>query len=148
MNQDLVRADPAYRKKVIFVYVIFAAVGAAIIGWGIPWLGKHLQSLDPKEALQFMKLILIAVFLGVLPLAFYLLRFGRKVIQAEQFPPPGVKVIRDTAVLVGGKAKLRGRAIVALSLILVLLSLLGAFYMPYLLDKVATRSSEAVGRTQ
>jgi hypothetical protein len=145
LEASLIPADKVYRKKVILVYVIVVSIGAAVIGWGLPWMQEVLRSRSTEDALEFMKIALVIVFLGVLPIAFWILSFGRKVIAAERLPPPGTRVIRDTVVLEGEKAKQRGRALVVLSLILMLLGLLGALYMPYLVHKVAALGPETDG---
>jgi hypothetical protein len=144
------RADETYRKKLLVVIVIAALVGAVIIRWGIPWFEDYVQSLDPEDALHVMKVALSIIFLGVLPFAYYLFIFGRKVISAERLPPPGTKVIRDTPLLEGEKARKRGQLIVVLSLFLALISLFGAFYTPYLISKVFATNAGSIkdGSTQ
>ncbi len=137
LEASLIPADKVYRKKVIFVYVILGSIGVAVIGWGLPWMQKFLQTLGREEALQFMKVVLVMVFLSVIPVALYLFSFGRKVSAAERFPPPGTKVIRDTVVLEGEKAKQRGRLIVVFSLVLALFGLFGALYALHIIDKLA-----------
>lgn len=51
-------------------------------------------------------------------LAVYLWSLGARVLRAGQFPPPGYRVIRDTPVVGGQAAVLRGRAFRALALCL------------------------------
>jgi hypothetical protein len=131
--------------KILFIYAIVVCIGLLIIGWGLPWMQDYLRSLPPAEALQFLKVVLILLFLGVLPMAFYLWSFGRKVMSSERFPPPHVRVLRDTEVLVGEPARTRGRVIVAIALLLAFLSLFGALYVPYLIDKASTLSSQGDG---
>jgi len=61
---------------------------------------------------------------------------GWQVIKHRQIPPPGTKVIVDTKVLEGDKAVTRGRLIIAISLVLIVLGLFGGLYFPYKLGKV------------
>ena len=49
-----------------------------------------------------------------------------------------MKVITDTKVVEGKKAKFRGQVVVVLSLVLILLGLLGALYSSYLIDQLAS----------
>lgn len=142
MNQRVIRADKAYRNKVLVLLVLLVSLGTLIIGWGLPWMQEDLRSRNPEEALQFMKVALVLLFLGILPMALTLLSFGRKIISTERFPPPGVRVIRDTELLEGERAKQRGRALVIVSVILVLVGLCGAFYVPHLLEKLSLRSPD------
>jgi hypothetical protein len=66
----------------------------------------------------------------------YVFRLGRSVIKNERFPPPNQKVIRDTKLIEGEKARARGRILVALSLLLISFGLFGAFYVPRVLDEL------------
>jgi hypothetical protein len=138
VNRRQAPVDKAYRRKIVTITVFFVAIGASVIAWVLPWLREDLQSRDPKEAIEIIKVIFALMFLGVLPLAFYLMAFGRKVMKSECFPPPGVRVIRDTALIEGKEARQRGRAIVVLAWALVLLGLFGALYIPHLLDRIAS----------
>lgn len=52
----------------------------------------------------------------LLAFAAYLWSLGSKVLWAREFPPPGSRVIRDTSVIAGKAAVLRGRALRALAL--------------------------------
>ena len=47
--------------------------------------------------------------------AVYLWSLGAKVLRVRQFPPPGYRVIRDTPVISGQAAELRGRALKVLA---------------------------------
>src|SRR5688572_19353929 len=69
-------------------------------------------------------LALAALLLApLLAFAVYLWSLGGRVLRAQEFPPPGLRVIRDTAVLTGARAVSRGRllkvlAVSALSVVL------------------------------
>ena len=58
------------------------------------------------------------------PLPSYLWSLGAKVLRARQFPPPGYRVIRDTPVIGGQAAVLRGRGLKVLAVCLALASAL------------------------
>jgi uncharacterized membrane protein len=88
-----------------------------------------------------MKVVLIVMFLSIIPMALCLLAFGRKVLASGQFPPPGVKVIKDTRIIQGEKARVRGRMLAFLSIILMVLGLSGALYTPRLLHKLKPHRS-------
>lgn len=53
-------------------------------------------------------------------MAVYCWRLGARIVRSSRFPPPGMRVIRDTVVLHGQQAWRRGRALQALAVILVL----------------------------
>jgi len=63
-------------------------------------------------------LLLAAVVLSAPLVAFaaHLWRLGARVRRAREFPPPGYRVVRDTAVVSGQAAMSRGRALGALAL--------------------------------
>lgn len=66
----------------------------------------------PVERLNLIFLAMtlaIAAPIGVL--SAYLWWFGGKVLRAAEFPPPGARVVRDTAVLRGDDAERRGRTL-------------------------------------
>jgi hypothetical protein len=136
MNQGIIRADSKYRRKVALIYAALILLGVVIIGMVLPWAQKYLQRLEPVTALWVMKVVLIVMFLSIIPMALYLLAFGCKVLASGQFPPPGVKVIKDTRIIQGEKARVRGRVLVFLSIILMVLGLSGALYPPPLLPKL------------
>jgi hypothetical protein len=75
---------------------------------------------DPAASLQRARLIV--VLLGILlvaPLlafAGYLWSVGGRIIQASEFPPPGFRVIRDTAFITGERAVSRGRLLKVIAL--------------------------------
>ncbi len=51
LEASLIPADKVYRKKVILVYVIVVSIGAAVIGWGLPWMQEVLRSRSTEDAL-------------------------------------------------------------------------------------------------
>lgn len=133
MNPKIIRADKSYRKKLIIIYLIVAIIGTVIVEWILPWAKEYILRLEPQTALNVIKIILPLMFLSIVPIALYLLTFGRKVLKYGCLPPPGVKVIKDTKVVEGQNAKFRGRIVVAISLILIFLGLFGAIYTSYML---------------
>jgi hypothetical protein len=75
---------------------------------------------DPGSSAQRLKLVLLllaALLLAPLfAFAAYLWSLGGKVVRAQEFPPPGVRVIRDTPVVSGERAVSRGRLLKVLAL--------------------------------
>ncbi len=136
MNQDILRADSGYRRKIAVICGALIFLGVVFIGLVLPWAQEYLQRLDPLTALWVMKVVLIVMFLSIIPMALYLLAFGRKVLESARFPPPGVKVIKDIKIIEGEKARVRGRVLVFMSIILMILALFGVFYTPRMLHKL------------
>jgi hypothetical protein len=46
---------------------------------------------------------------------YYLFTFGRRVVRAQRFPPPGQSVVRDTKIILSNEAVRRGRVLQCLA---------------------------------
>jgi len=135
----IVRADKRYRRKALAVCAGLILLGAVMIGWVLPKAEGYLEQLEPETALRALEGALIAIFLTLLPMGLYVLQLGRRIMKAELFPPPGVKVIADTPLVQGRKARNYGRIFVICGLVLISLGLFGALYTQYLLRKLNGR---------
>jgi hypothetical protein len=118
---DIQRADERSRKLVI-VALIVVTVGGVVL-WGVfeDWM-IAVRSLPVEEAKQSLsKVFLLCIgimILGVCVIGWYCWLIGGRVRQTLRFPPPGMKVVRDTIVLSGQAAAARGRLLKVLGLIL------------------------------
>ncbi len=140
MTRPIARADRRYRRKVLAIVALIMVVGACLIGWIIPWSREYLLGLEPMAALIIVKVALGFMFLSLIPFGLLILALGRRVVKQERFPPPGMKVIKDTKLIEGAKARLQGRVLIAFSLILILFALFGAVYFPYMISKLTSPS--------
>jgi len=81
---------------------------------------------EPEELGYRVKLVLFfaaaTLCAPLVAFAAYLWSLGAKVLRAGEFPPPGYRVTRDTPVIAGPAAALRGRGLRALALCLGLAS--------------------------
>jgi hypothetical protein len=126
---DLRRADPAFRRLAIVALVASMCAGALLLaalernrGALVDWVRA-----DPARSLERIELIL-AVFAVLLlaplvAIAGYLSLLGRRAVLAQEFPPPGVRVIRDTPIIIGGQAVSRGRWLQGVAVMLTAASL-------------------------
>lgn len=119
---NLRKADPAARRKVALLLSVGACVGAVLIvafeRYRIPlsdWVlaGPGASAQRARLALLLLAALLLAPLLA---LAAYLWSLGARVVRAQEFPPPGLRVIRDTAVITGARAVSRGRLLKVLAL--------------------------------
>ena len=124
------KADPAARRQALVLVVFGAAVGAVLIlafERSRTPLREWLLS-EPGDLGRRVRLaLLLAAALLAAPLAAFAVYFwslGTSVVQAKEFPPPGYRVVRDTRVVAGPAAVLRGRGLKALALGLVATSAL------------------------
>lgn len=118
-------ADPGTRRR-----ALLAAGAIAIAGWAAyfalqDWLARLPRS-DPARMRESLECALVwgswAAMLPVAVLAAWLWVYGARVRRAGRFPPPGAKVLRDTPVLLGDAARLRGMVLKVLAAFLGLLS--------------------------
>jgi hypothetical protein len=121
---ELQKADPEARRKAILVLVFAAALGGLLISGFDHFrepLREWLQS-DPAETARRARLALsvsmLVLSVPAIAFAIYFWLLGRKVLLAQQFPPPGYRVIRDTPVVRGAAAVARGHAIQILAVCL------------------------------
>jgi hypothetical protein len=145
MSEEIIRADKSYRRKFFTWHAVFILFGAAVIVWGLPLLEEYLRQANPKTAAAILKGWFIFAFLSIIPIALYMLSVGRKVIKHERIPLPGAKVIVDTRPTVGQQARLRGRVLVGVSLLLIALGISGALLSPFMLDKITSEEARMEG---
>lgn len=122
---EIQRADPATRRRALIAIVVIA-----VAGWGA-WFGLErclagLRGVDPARQQDALESALLwATWAAMLPVAAFacgLWRYGTRVLRAGRFPAPGAKVIRDTLVLHGDPARVRGTALCVLAALLGLLA--------------------------
>jgi hypothetical protein len=110
------RADPAARRQAVLFVAIGALVGALLM---VGFERYHTPLRDwilsePEQSGHRLRIVfLLSAACLSAPLfgfAAYLWSFGGKVLHAQQFPPPGHRVIRDTPNLQGQAAISRGRS--------------------------------------
>jgi hypothetical protein len=130
VTDEIIRADPRARKTALAIVLVGAVVGAAAIGW----LGPALERWTPLSDEPLPSEIRLAcwVFLGLvtllaLPVAafgLYAIRIGRLVREAGRYPPQGMRLVRDTRVLVGPAARLMGKGQILIGAVLIVCSIL------------------------
>ena len=118
-DQKIARADPQLRKTSCYI-LIAVLIFLALLSY---FLQAYLDSsnIDPNELIRRLYnavyLLGFSISLVIYPLwRFYL--FGRRVRFEQRFPPQGVKVIRDTEILQGRPAQLRGYLIEICSMLM------------------------------
>jgi hypothetical protein len=135
MTRPIIRADKHYRRKMLLLYVFVVCLGGIVIGWGLPWAERVLREQDPKTLFSVIRATLFVMLLSLAAPGVYFLRLGRRIMEEERFPLPNQKVLKDTRLLEGREARIRGRVLVFLALILVFFGVFGAFYSQHLLDE-------------
>ncbi len=108
------KADPVLRRRMVLFVASAAVVGALLISL----LERYRDPLrywilaDPELSAQRLNIIIIllaVLFLApLIGFAAYLWSLGGRILRAREFPPPGLRVIRDTRVVTGEAAVSRG----------------------------------------
>ena len=121
---EIQKADPAARRQAVLVIVFATAAGALLIA-GFEHFREPFRewlSSEPAETARRAKLAMyvsgFVVSAPVIAFAIYLWLLGARVLRAQQFPPPGFRVIRDTPVVGGHGAVNRGHAMQVLAVCL------------------------------
>ena len=121
---EIQKADPAARRQVVLMIVFATATGALLIA-GFEHFREPFQewlSSEPAETARRAELaIYVSAFIlsaPVIAFAIYFWLLGARVLRARQFPPPGFRVIRDTPVVGGRGAVIRGHVIQILAVCL------------------------------
>jgi hypothetical protein len=107
-------ADPTARRVALAVVVVVAALGAAAVyaftagsDAVAAWLFEALSSQERRgRTLAGITTTLLAPLLVV---AAWFAWLGGQIVAAGRFPPPGQRVIRDTPILEGHNARVRGQ---------------------------------------
>ena len=139
MSDQIVRDDKKYRKKALLFYILSVFLGLLLVGWVLPRGTEYLRKLDPDAALMIADTVLVLILLSVAPMGLYLLRLAGKILKEERFPPQGTKVLRDTLIVTGRKAAVRGYVLRVVSVILIVVGLFGALYVDCLVRIVVTK---------
>src|SRR5687767_14319441 len=117
-------ADPAYRRRVFLVgavgVLIAAALLVAVTQWGLPMLVAYLRR-SGEDGMRRMKVVAVLAQLIPLVACFFMFRLGQRIRKSAQLPAPGTRVIYDTRVVRGHRARQYGTAIIVLSIVIALL---------------------------
>lgn len=133
---EIQKADPAARRQALLIVICAAAIGGLLIS-GFEQLREPFQEWLTSEPAKTASRAKLALFVAVLvlcapliALSVYLWLVGARVLRAEQFPPPGFRVIRDTPVIRGSSATTRGHVIQILAVCLgVSVAVLALFFI-------------------
>lgn len=135
MDDQILSADPRYRRTILLLAVILVLVGGGIIFWFQGMIDEivALAETDPTTAVRRTHRVfkVLMGFLGFSLVAFavYLIQLGVRVLRSEQLPPPGTRVVRDVRIQSGRPAVRRGRLLLVLAVVLGLAGAVVPFWM-------------------
>ncbi len=111
---ELQKADPRARRTAFLIVLIGAVAGtvmfamASAMGPAVEiWLAEDL----PTRSRLLAGVLAVLTAVPAAGMSVYLWRLGGRTLQANRYPPPGLRVVRDTPVAVGETAARRGRAL-------------------------------------
>ena len=123
-------ADQRLRRRVLVLAIVLSVLGLAAI-YALEQFLEDIQELakeSPEEAMEqfgaFLSVFLAVVSLSLILVSVWIARFSLKALQAEQFPPPGARVIRDTRIIYGAQARRKAIPGLVLAAILAVCSIL------------------------
>jgi len=103
---EIQKADPSARRKALIIMLVGAMVGVPLSLNVEGWLKTN------SELILSHPLILCATLaLPLLVGAGWSWLLGCRIVASKKWPPPGMKVIKDTRVEIGDRAVRRGTAI-------------------------------------
>lgn len=136
METEIIQANKDSRRKVLIIVFLSMIAGLLILVWGFPAFSEYIETRSPQKAIAIIKYTLIFLFLAVLPASIYVFTLGRRIYIEERFPPKGMKVIKDTPLLEGIKAKRRGLSIQILAAVMTVFGLGGAVYVYFAIPRI------------
>lgn len=110
-EQIIIPADKKLRKQVIIGILVFALVGGILIYFMFDYFEacKALAHNHPELAIlrirKFLVIVMIVNALVSSALGIYFISLAIKVFRTESYPPEGMRVIRDTKLVIGKRAK-------------------------------------------
>lgn len=138
----IVPADKELRLKALVGIVLLAALALACWPYWAQLLREARILAETRPELAVKRLVFYARVIlggGLMLLGFLgaiLIRVAVRTIQSGRFPPPGMKVLRDTPINTGNGAKLRAILLVAVTFVLVTSQVFLFFYLPKTLEKI------------
>jgi len=137
MEKQFLKPDKDYKKKAITILIVSIIAGLGVLAYFHFYLQdiKELAKLDHEQAFEKMlflfRIIMVSMAFTLTSFGVYIIRISIKTIISEQFPPPGMKVIRNTELITGKSAKNRGfiGVILAAAIIITGITFPAYFYM-------------------
>jgi 1,4-dihydroxy-2-naphthoate octaprenyltransferase len=148
MNQDVVPADKNLRKK-FFIFLGLSVIAVLII---VPYFNGYLEEIKQvfkenpevafKKSMFVLKATLSFVSLLLVMAGIYSMFLARRTLKCGQYPPPGMKAIRDTRLRTGTQAKRAGISLIALSCILIIFACF-FLYWPNAFEKTVLKKKSS-----
>lgn len=131
----IVSADPRLRKQVLIIVLII--IFSALVIWFylqkyflyLNILAEQYPSLALDKSVQLIHILLLINNLAFFVLSIYLITMGIRIFRSQQYPPPGQRVIRNTILVSGGKARIHAFVLWFITILLIILVILINFFL-------------------
>jgi hypothetical protein len=137
----IIPADKKYRKKAAFGLLVFLLISLACVQ-ALVWEFKGIEALaetDGGEALGKIRKLVTALSAAnavvSVALALWFFALAYRILESGQYPPPGMRVFRDTRLRTGRQAR-AGAALQAAVALLLLSTNLVMLYLHRILDSL------------
>ncbi|HNX00389.1 MAG TPA: hypothetical protein PLE74_07215 [Candidatus Cloacimonadota bacterium] len=107
MDKEIKRANKQYRNRVILITLVILILGTIFIYYGFPYLEGILHNMEIEKSMKIAAYAIFVLFLIPLPFGFKCLSIANHILREQRYPPEDMKVLFDTEVIYGDKAKLR-----------------------------------------
>ena len=151
MSQDIVRADKEFRKRfILFLVLIIIVFVFAILSMKsyLDQMGELRRENPGLAGEKIISLLKWWMGLGALPIlgfGVYQILIARRILESGQYPAPGMKMLRDTKIQTGSKAKKAAISLIVLSSIIIVITLF-LVYLPYVFEKKLLKKGSDVER--
>jgi len=148
MEQDIVQGDKELRKKFILFLILFTMVVILVEPTLNRYIDEIKQTSEKNPGLAFKKsMVALKVSLGLvsfllLMAGVYFIALARGTFKSGQYPPPGMRVIRDTRLRTGTRAKRAGISLLVLSCIFIIFACF-FLYWPYAFEKTVLKKKSS-----
>ena len=142
MSDEIIPADKGLRKKTIIgimgIFLAAMAVGPYLNDYlaDLRLEGEERPELAYSKMIVLMKWILGSAALLITLTGVYLLIIAFRALKAGRYPPPGMKVIKDTRVKTGRQAKIMAYLLIFNSGVLILLIVLVLFLFMMMAERM------------
>ena len=146
MDTDLIPADKVLRKKVILFLLIVVLTALVLEPHFKAYMDQmsQLSKADPNLALEktmlLLKWSLRVVFAALVGMGAYLILLARRTLRAGRYPPPGMRVIRETRLRTGNQAKKAALSLIVLASLLIAVAFF-FLYWPYAFEKTLLKKT-------
>jgi hypothetical protein len=114
VTPEIDRADPSARRASLTLIVCGAVAGLAVlVAFARYWPAiRAWVAADPPRRVRILLAVLIAATSGpVVAFSVYVWRLGARIVRAQRYPPPGLRLTRDVEVKSGEAAVRHGRLV-------------------------------------